>query len=127
MTEGQAPPEGVTVNALLAACARDMVGLRDAALISLTYDAGLRVSELVGTSVADVRQVDDGSGRRAIAHSKTDQNGEGALAWLSPETMGRLSAWLLASGIKQGSVFRRIKGLRGSFFSRVEAIALNAP
>lgn len=111
MTEGQAPPEGVTINALLAACAGDIVGLRDAALISLAYDAGLRVSELVGTSVADMRQVGDGSGRLAIAHSKTDQDGEGALAWLSPETMGRLSAWLLASGITQGRVLRRINVL----------------
>jgi integrase len=111
MTEGQAPPEGVTINALLAACAGDIVGLRDAALISLAYDAGLRVSELVATSVADMRQVGDGSGRLAIAHSKTDQDGEGALAWLSPETMARLSAWLLASGIMQGPVFRRINVL----------------
>jgi len=53
----------------------------------------------------------DGSGRLDITHSKTDQLGEGALAWLSPETMGRLSAWLLASGIAEGPVFRRINVL----------------
>jgi len=111
MAEGQAPPEGVTVQALLASCGSDVVGLRDAALISLAYDAGLRVSELVGSEVADLRQMGDGSGRLDIGHSKTDQLGEGALAWLSPETMGRLSAWLLASGITQGPVFRRINVL----------------
>jgi hypothetical protein len=48
------------------------------------------------------------SGRLEIAHSKTDQEGQGALAWLSPDTMSRLSAWLLASGITAGPVFRRI-------------------
>ncbi len=32
MLEGQAPPEGVTVNALLASCGTDVIGLRDAAL-----------------------------------------------------------------------------------------------
>jgi integrase len=108
MAEGQAAPDGVTVQALLASCGGDLVGLRDAALISLAYDAGLRVSELVATGVADVSQVADGSGRLEIARSKTDQEGEGALAWLSPETMQRLSAWLLASGIAEGPVFRRI-------------------
>ncbi len=46
-----------------------------------------------------------------IAHSKTDQEGEGDMAWLSPETMGRLSSWLLASGITEGPVFRRINVL----------------
>lgn len=111
MVEGQGAPEGVTIKALLASCGTDIIGLRDAALISLAYDAGLRVSELVNTEVADLRQVGDGSGRLDIAHSKTDQLGEGALAWLSPETMARLSAWLLASGIAEGPVFRRINVL----------------
>lgn len=77
MAEGQAPPKGVTVKALLAACGTDVIGLRDAALISLAYEAGLRVSELVAAQVTDVSQVADGSGRLEIAHSKTDQPGEG--------------------------------------------------
>lgn len=108
MAEGQAAPQGVTVEALLAACGSDLASLRDAALISLAYDAGLRVSELVGTCVTDFSPVADGSGRLDIAHSKTDQDGAGATAWLSPETMARLSAWLLASGTTEGPVFRRI-------------------
>src|SRR3546814_21066670 len=37
--------------------------------------------------------------------------GEGALAWLSGDTMARLSAWLLASGLSEGPVFRRINVL----------------
>lgn len=80
MQDGQAPPEGVTVKALLASCGTDIIGLRDAALISLAYNAGLRVSELVAAKVADLRQVGDGSGRLEIAHSKTDQLGRGL--WL---------------------------------------------
>lgn len=35
MAEGQGAPAGVTVKALLAACGTDIIGLRDAALISL--------------------------------------------------------------------------------------------
>ncbi len=111
MREGQTAPEGLTVRALLAACGSDVVGLRDAALVSLAYDAGLRVSELVAICVEDLRQVADGSGRLEIAFSKTDQEGEGALAWLSADTMQRLSAWLLNAQIEQGPVFRRINVL----------------
>jgi len=111
MAEGQGAPEGVTIKALLAACGTDIIGLRDAALISLAYDAGLRVSELVGAKVADLRRVGDGSGRLDIAHSKTDQLGEGTLAWLSGDTMARVSTWLLASGLSEGPVFRRINVL----------------
>jgi integrase len=108
MGEGQAPPEGVTLRALLAACGTDIIGLRDAALLSLAYDGGLRVSELVALTVADLRSVGDGSGRAEILRSKTDQAGEGALAWLSPETMKRLAAWRAASGIDAGPVLRRV-------------------
>src|SRR3546814_11391722 len=92
MAEGQGAPEGVTVKALLASCGTDIIGLRDAALISLAYDAGLRVSELVGPEVADLRQVGDSSGRLEIGHSKTYTLGEGALAALSGEIIGRLAA-----------------------------------
>ncbi len=108
MVEGQGAPEGLTVKALLASCDTDIIGLRDAAMISLACDAGLRVSELVAAKVADLRQVGDGSGRLDVAFSKTDQLGEGAKAWLSPDTMARVSAWLLASGLNEGQVFRRI-------------------
>lgn len=111
MGEGQGAPSGVTLRALLAACGDDLAGLRDAALFSMAYDAGLRVSELVGTRVEDLAQVGDGSGRLTIAHSKTDQEGQGALAWLSPDTMARVSAWLAASGLRDGAVFRRINVL----------------
>lgn len=42
--------KGFTPSVLLEACGRDVVGLRDAALLSLGYDAGLRVSELDGVT-----------------------------------------------------------------------------
>src|SRR3546814_14286256 len=74
----------------------------------MAYDAGLRVSELVAATVEDLRLLADGSGRLEIPRSKTDQEGEGSVVWLSAETMGRLSAWLTASAITDGAVFRRI-------------------
>ena len=101
-------PGGLTIESLLAACGDDLVGLRDAALCSMAYDAGLRVSELVAATVADLRRLADGSGRLTIPRSKTDQEGEGSVVWLSAETMRRLSLWLSASAIADGAVFRRI-------------------
>lgn len=108
MREGQAAPDGVTLRALLDSCGADLVGLRDAALLSLAYDGGLRVSELVVLAVGDLRMVGDGSGRGEIVRSKTDQDGEGAMVWLSPDTMVRVAAWRQASGIDFGPVLRRV-------------------
>lgn len=111
MNEGEGLPEGITVTVLLAACGDDLPGLRDAALISLAYDAGLRVSELVAIEVEDLSRLGDGTGRLRIRRSKTDQEGEGALAWLSAETMQRVKDWLDASSTEAGVAFRRINTL----------------
>lgn len=74
----------------------------------MAYDAGLRVSELTGASVAHLEPQADGSGLLAIPRSKTDQEGQGGWAWLSPETMRRIQAWLQYSDIEDGPLFRRI-------------------
>ena len=99
---------GFTLSALLAAASPDLPGLRDAALLSLGYDAGLRVSELVTVAVAHIEPHRDGSGTLLIPSSKTDQEKRGAYAWLSPDTMRRVGRWLEDSGISEGPVFRRI-------------------
>lgn len=107
-----APDDGgegrFTLTALLAACGGDLQGLRDAALISVAYDAGLRVSELTAAQVADIEPQADRAGLLAIPRSKTDQEGEGAWAWLSPDTLRRIEAWRGASGIGEGPLFRRV-------------------
>ena len=100
--------KGFTVSALLGACVGDVQGLRDAALLSVGFDGGLRVSELVAVSAADLEPDADGSGILALRSSKTDQDGKGSFVWLSPDTMRRVHAWLDASGIEQGPLFRRI-------------------
>ena len=97
-----------TISALIAVCTPDLTGLRDAAILSLGFDAGLRVSELVAVEVAHIEPHRDGSGTLLIPASKTDQDGKGAYAWLSAETMRRLGRWLAESGIAEGPVFRRI-------------------
>jgi integrase/recombinase XerD len=83
---------------------------RERALLTVGYDTMARRSELVALDVEDFSFLDDGSGRVLIRRSKTDQVGEGSKADLSPDTVAYLKAWLRASGIKKGAVFRRLIG-----------------
>lgn len=100
--------KGFTLAALLDACGGDLQGLRDAALLSLGYDAGLRVSELTLVEAKHIDTQEDSSATLFIPFSKTDQEQEGAWAWLSAETMRRVQAWQEASGIEEGPLFRRV-------------------
>ena len=72
----------------------------DAALLSLGYDAGLRVSELTRVEATHIDAQDDGSATLFIPFSKTDQEQEGAWAWLSAETMRRVALWQAESAIE---------------------------
>ncbi|AJR26854.1 MULTISPECIES: tyrosine-type recombinase/integrase [unclassified Sphingobium] len=101
-------PEGFTLSALLDACGDDLQGLRDAALLSLGYDAGLRVSELTRVEANHIESQEDGSATLFIPFSKTDQEQEGAWAWLSAETVRRVHAWTNAGMIEEGPIFRRV-------------------
>jgi len=100
--------KGFTITALLEACGGDAQGLRDAALLSLGYDAGLRVSELTAAAFDYLEPHADGSGLLAIPRSKTDQEESGSCAWISPESMRRVQAWLVQSGIEADPLFRRV-------------------
>ncbi|GFE77939.1 hypothetical protein NTCA1_55880 [Novosphingobium sp. TCA1] len=99
---------GFTITALLEACSPDVQGVRDAALLSLGYDAGLRVSELTAVEVKDLRPQGDGTGLLHLPRSKTDQEGLGAWAWLSADTMRRIARWRSESEISEGVLFRRV-------------------
>jgi integrase len=105
---GRNAVSGFTLSALLEACGRDVTGLRDAAILSLGYDAGLRVSELVALEVEQIEMQEDGSGLLELARSKTDQQGQGAWVWLSPDTMRRVAFWREAAAIRSGVLFRRV-------------------
>src|SRR3546814_13121295 len=77
-------------------------------MLSLGCDAWLRVSELTVVEAVHIDPQQDGSATLFIPFSKTDPEGEGAWAWLSAETMRRVGAWLEASGIAEGPLFRRV-------------------
>lgn len=100
--------EGLHDHCLAEPCSGDGQGLRDVALLSTGYDAGLRVSELTAAAVDHIEPQADGSGLLAIPRSKIDQEGQGSWAWLSAETMRRVKAWLVQNGIKDGPLFRRV-------------------
>lgn len=102
-------PRGLNVRALLESCPDDLPGLRDRALLSTGYDTGLRASELVAIEVAHIIEAIDPDARLlSIPRSKSDQQGEGATAYLSPRTVLAIAAWLEAAGIAAGPVFRRV-------------------
>ena len=62
-------------------------GTTDLAIIGVMRDAMLRVSEAAAITWDDLEEEEDGSGRLTIAHSKTDQEGEGATLFISSQTM----------------------------------------
>jgi hypothetical protein len=63
---------------------------------------------LVAVTAAHIDPHSDGSALLFIPSSKTDQEGQGAWGWLSADTMRRVGAWLVASAITKGPVFRRV-------------------
>src|SRR3546814_18977841 len=99
---------GFTLAALLDACGGDLQGLRDAALLSLRYDAGLRVSELTVVEAVHIDPQQDGSAPLFIPFSKPDQESVGAWSWLSALTLRRVGAWLEESGIEAGPLFLQV-------------------
>lgn len=89
------------------------VGLRDRALLLVGFALGLRRSELIGICVEDLSPSPDGL-RVRIARSKTDQQGRGHGLLLvygqspNPCPVRALRAWLDASAITSGPLFRRV-------------------
>ena len=62
-------------------------GTLDLALIGVMRDGLLRVGEAAALLWADLEEDDDGAGTLYIARSKTDQEGQGAVTYVSPQTM----------------------------------------
>ena len=102
------PATGLCVLHLLKACRRDWLGLRDAALLRIAYDTGCRRSELVAIQVDHIEANGAGGGALFIPASKTDVEGEGAYAYLSPSTMAAIRAWKNAVAIREGPLLRRV-------------------
>lgn len=99
-------PQTLSLLRLLEHIPYDLAGLRDRALLAVGYDAGLRASELVPIDLSHLKLASNGEASLFIPRSKTDQESEGAWAWLSARAVRHLEAWIRAAGISEGPVFR---------------------
>jgi site-specific recombinase XerD len=99
------------VGAMLAAIPDTMIGKRDRALLALGFAGAFRRSELVALQVEDLVETPDGF-RVVIRKSKTDQEGAGqeiaVLRGCRLRPVAAVQAWLEATGITSGPLFRPI-------------------
>ncbi len=72
---------------------RGRMALRDAALLSVMRNGLLRRGEAAALRWDDLTIEDDGSGRLTVQRSKSDQTGEGAVLWISPQTIEATERW----------------------------------
>lgn len=104
------PASGVCLAHLVKAVRRDLLGLRDEALLRVAYDSAARRSELVAIDVDHIDGPDaSGAGALFVPSSKTDREGEGAWAYLAPVTMQAIARWREAAHIDGGPLFRRVE------------------
>ena len=81
---------------------------RDLALMMVMRELLVRRSGAVALDVAHLTFAKDGSATVLIARSATDQEGQGAVRWLSPRTVTHLRRWLTAAGITAGPFFAAV-------------------
>lgn len=109
-----APINGADAALIVATAGASIRDLRDIALLLCARDTLARRSELIAMRVDHLKCATDGSGTILIPRAKGDQEGAGAMLWLSPPTMEAISRWRDAAGIENGSLFRSVRrGGRG--------------
>lgn len=99
------------LQAMLDTCDGSLEGLRDRALLLFAWaSGGRRRSEVVRATCENTVRVPEGF-LYALGYSKTRQNGDATLNMkpiLGPAGAA-LDAWLTASGISEGPLFRRVR------------------
>src|SRR3546814_16694597 len=106
VSDFDSPASGVCLAHLLKACRRDLLGLRDAALLRVAYDSAGRRSELVAIRAEHIERDAEGAGTLFLPSSNPDQAGEGAWGYLSPATMGPIASWRAAGPSDRGALIR---------------------
>ena len=102
---------------------RKIHGIRDRAVLLVTWAGAFRRSEVVALTVEDIEFVDEGI-KITVRRSKTDQEAAGATIGIpygsDPDTcpVRSLKRWLDASGIDSGEVFRPIYRGKASLLGR---------
>jgi len=109
----KAPAVLADLRAMLATLPDSLLGTRDRALLLIGFAGAFRRSELVSFDRKDVQFSREGASLH-LRHSKTDQEGQGQLVaipyGMHPDTcpVKALQAWLRATGITDGPIFRPI-------------------
>lgn len=106
---------GNELDALIATCDDSLEGLRDRALLYFAFaSGGRRRSEVAAADLADLRRIDADTYLYRLEHGKTLQDGPKANSTPDKPILGvaadALSAWLQASGLREGPIFRRLWG-----------------
>ena len=96
------------VRRLLDAAGDRLIDVRNRAMLAVAYDAMLRRSELVSLQVIDMTIDRDGSASLLVRRAKNDAEGGGAMLYLHRDTVKLVRAWLGASGIDAGRLFRSV-------------------
>ena len=107
-----APLNDELVRQLLRARGNRLRDLRHRAILVLAYCTMMRRSEIVELQFSDLTIEADGFGTVLIRRSKTDQEGEGAIAPIPGDAMRHIQAWIEAAKITDGPLFRSV--LRGN-------------
>ena len=94
---------------MLAVCASDLHSLRNRALLLTAYESLRRRSELVALRIEDIEWGADNSAAILLRRSKTDQAGQGKWIQLSSRAGQAINAWLCATDLETGYVFRGIR------------------
>ena len=93
---------------LLEAAGDRAIDDRNRALLAVAYDAMLRRAELTSLEVTDLLEELQGDATLLVRRSKTDGEGRGEIAWLAPDSVALVRAWIETSGITEGRLFRSV-------------------
>ena len=83
----------------------EYLGIRDAAIIKITSDGLLRISEVSALNISDLEINSNEPGRIHIRSSKTDQEGKGFQFFIGDKTDKAIRRWLDVSGSENGALF----------------------
>lgn len=117
---GKTPGQKTAITAeslelMLATCTDGLKGLRDRALLLFIWaSGGRRRSEASAAMMRNLSRIDSRTYLYNLFHSKTDQMGSSPRSCSNKPIVGRaadaLTAWLKASGIRDGPIFRQVRG-----------------
>ena len=101
------------LEAVIATCDDSLEGLRDRALLYFAFaSGGRRRSEVATADLSDLRLIGPDQYVYRLEHSKTQQAGPSATSTPDKPILGiagqAMTAWLTASGLTEGAVFRRL-------------------